>query len=120
LSGEGLEEGDLTIREELDLGAADHLDHAHRDAFSHQGDAEYRAMTKAARVLAAFRKLLRLGLQVSDVDRAPIQHRSARGRAADHREAELADGTNRDRPVMGDEDESGALQPEDEAVERLA
>ena len=86
LVGEGLEEGDLSLREELRLGAAEG-DRADRDSFSHQGDVEDRAEAHAPRVLAALREFVHFGLHVSDVDGPPVQHRSAsdssRGRAGE-------------------------------------
>ena len=71
LVGEGLEEGDLSLREELRLGAEDR-ERANRDSFSHQGDAEGRAEAQASRVRAALREFVHAALQVSDVDGPPI------------------------------------------------
>src|SRR5215510_579130 len=51
-------------------------DRADRDTFSHQGDAEDRAVALTPRVLARDGKLAPLGLYISDVDRPPAQHRS--------------------------------------------
>ena len=70
LVGEGLEERDLSLREELRLGTEDR-DRANRDTFSHQGNAEGRAEAQASRVRAALREFAHVGLQVSDVDRPP-------------------------------------------------
>src|SRR4030095_8527207 len=86
------------------------------DTFSHQGDDEYGAEAHASRDLAALRKLLCLGLHVSDVERAPIQHGSARDRAADEGEG----GGLRDCTVMGDGEEPVVVPSEGGAVVRLA
>src|SRR5262249_43953130 len=96
---EGLEQGDLPLAEEASLGTAEH-DRADRDTFSHQGDAEDRAVALTPRVLARDGKLAPPGLYISDVDRPPVQHRSTTDRAADEWEGR---GTGlRDRAVMGD------------------
>jgi hypothetical protein len=119
LVGEGLEEGDLSLREEPRLGAAD-LDRANRHSFSHQGDAEDRAEAHAPRVLPALREFVRFALGVCQVDGPPIHHRSARDRPADERKGELPDGADEDRAVMGDEEEPVAVPAPDGGVERLA
>ena len=56
LVGEGLEQRDLSLREEMCLGAAD-VDGADRDTFfSDQGDAQYRAVAHAPCILTALRE----------------------------------------------------------------
>ena len=117
LVGEGLEEGDLPLREELRLGATD-VDRADRDTFSHQGDAEDGAEAHAPRVLAALREFVHFGLHVCDVDGPPVQHGSARDRPADEREGKLADGADGDRAVMGDQEEPVAVPAPDGGIER--
>jgi hypothetical protein len=99
LVGERLQQGDLPLGEEASLGTAEH-DRADRDTFSHQGDAEDRAVALTPRVLARVGKLVPLGLYISDVDGLPVQHRSTTDRAADEWEG-LGTGL-RDRAVMGD------------------
>src|SRR5262245_11297534 len=100
LVGEGLEQGDLPLAEEASLGTAEH-DRADRDTFSHQGDAEDRAVALTPRVLARVGKFVPLGLYISDVDGPPVQHRSTTNRAADEWDEGLGTGL-RDRAVMGD------------------
>src|SRR5262245_39897881 len=100
LGSEGLQQGDLPLAEEASLGTAER-DHADRDTFSHQGDAEDRAVALTPRVLAGVGKLVALGLYISDVDGPPVQHRSTTDRAADEWEEGLGTGL-RDRAVMGD------------------
>src|SRR5438309_11377320 len=77
LVGEGLEQRDLSLREEMCLGAAD-VDGADRDTFfSDQGDAQYRAVAHAPCILTALREFGRLRLHVGDVDGLPRQNCSA-------------------------------------------
>jgi hypothetical protein len=95
-------------------------DRANRDAFSHQRDAEDRAVAPAPRTLAALGKLVRLSLDVSDMDGPPLQHRSASHGASVQREGILADRSGEDRTVMGDEAQPFAVEAEDGSVERLA
>jgi len=65
---------------------------------------------------AALREFVGLGLQVSDVESPPVEHRSAIDRPPDQREGER-DG---DRAVMSDEQKLLAVPAEDGGVERLA
>jgi hypothetical protein len=119
LVGESLEQGNLPLREKLNLGAAE-LNRADRDAFSHQGDTEDRPNTFPPRVFAALWKLLRLCLQVGDMDGAFVQHRSAIDRAANKWEGEFAgEPVVRDRAVVGDEAELVAVYAEDRCVDCL-
>ena len=85
LIGEGLEQGDLSLGEELDLGAAQR-DRADRDAFPHQGHAKDGVDTPASRVCAAFGKFVDLGLHISKMNGPPVEDGSARYRPADQRE----------------------------------
>src|SRR5438552_8747791 len=59
LVGEGLEEGDLPVREEPLFGAPD-VDCSDRNPFSHQRDVEGGAMAHAPRDFASLGKLARL------------------------------------------------------------
>ena len=116
LIGEGLEQRDLSLREEMSLGAAD-VDGADRDTFfSDQGDAQYRAVAHAPRILTALREFGRLRLHVGDVDCLPGQNRSAITRPAD----EGKGGLDRDRAMMGDEAQVIAVPAKDGGVERFA
>jgi hypothetical protein len=108
LVGEGLEQGDLPLGEEASLGAAE-TDRAERDTFSHQGNAEDRAVALPPRQLAALGELVRLGLQVSDLDSPSVQHRSTRGRPPNQRDGEPPDSPEGDRAVMSDEQEVVAV-----------
>src|SRR5262249_36807423 len=113
LVGEGLEQGDLPVVERQYLGSADR-DRADRGTFSHQGDNEYCAEAQPSCELAALRKLLRLVLQVSDVDSPPVDDRSTHGIPAAEWERELADRPpHKDRAVMSYDQESVAVPPED-------
>jgi hypothetical protein len=89
LVGEGLEQGDLPLRKEVHLGAAED-DRTDRDPLPDQGDAEHRAGAYAPR--GAFGKLVRLGLHVSNVDGPPLQHRPATDHPGAEGAGELADG----------------------------
>src|SRR5262249_49788981 len=104
LIGKGLEQSCLSIREELHFAAAE-CDCANRDTFSHQWHAKYRAETPASCVYAALRKIGVFGLKVSNIEGSPIEDRSARDCPADQGE-----GLGRDRTMMGDEEESGAVR----------
>ena len=117
--GEGLEQGDLPLREEPRLGAAE-VDRADRSAFPQEGNAEERAEAQAPCDLAALGKLVRLCLPVSDVDDPPVQHGSASEAPADQRDGELADHPGGNRAVMGDAAEPIAVQAEDRSVRGLA
>src|SRR5207245_10541670 len=92
--------GDLSVREGRRFGAAED-DRAERDAFSHQGNAQYRAEAQAPRVLAAVGKLARLSLHVGDLHSPLVQHRSTSGCPAAQREGELADWPSGDLAVVG-------------------
>jgi hypothetical protein len=109
----------LPLREKLNL-AATKFDRADRDTFSHQGETEVRPIIQQPRELAGLGKLLRLRLQVGDLDGALVQHRSAVDCAADQWEGEPADGLMRDRVVVGDEAELVAVHAEDRRVDCLA
>ncbi len=85
LVGEGLEQRDLSLREKLDLGAAQR-DRADRDAFPHQGHAKDGVDTPASRIHAAFGKFVDFGLHVSKMDGPPVEDGSTRYRPADQRE----------------------------------
>jgi hypothetical protein len=115
LGGKSLEEGHLPVREGLRLGAPE-PDRANRDAFSHQRDAEDRAVAPVPRTLAALGKLVRLRLDVSDMDGPPLQHRSASHGPSVQREGILADPSAGDRTVMGDEAEPFAVEAENGSV----
>jgi hypothetical protein len=115
LMGERLEQSDLPVGEEPDVGVAER-DHADRDTFSNKGYAEERSEAQAPCLLAALRKLVRLHLPVSDVDDSAAQHGSAREAPADQREGELADHPGGNRAVMGDAAQPITVQAEDGRV----
>ena len=71
LVGEGLEEGYLPRGEESRLDAAE-ADRADRDALPQHGYDEMPTSVVLPSEHDALRELVRLALQVSDVDRAPI------------------------------------------------
>jgi hypothetical protein len=116
LVGEGLEQGDLAVREEPGLDAPE-ADRANRDTFAHQRDAELRPCAMLPRELAPPGKLVRLALQVSDVESAPIQHRAAVERLANEGDCE---GPGGNWAVMSNEQKPIAVPPEDLGVGRLA
>ncbi len=109
----------MPVREELRLGASE-PDRANRDAFSHQRDAKDRAVAPLPRTRAALGKLVRLSLDVSDMDGRLLQHRSASHGPSVQREGILADPSGGDRTVMGDEAEPVTFEAEDGSVHRLA
>ena len=115
LIGEGLEERDLSLREKLGLGAAE-VDRTDRDTFSHQWDTEVCVNALPPRERAALREFVCLGLQVSNVNSLPIEHRSTIDRSPDQWEGRR-DGN---WAVVSDEPELLALPAEDGGVERLA
>jgi hypothetical protein len=116
LVGEGLEQGDLPLREEPGLGAAE-ADRANRDTFAHQRDAELRPRAMLPREFAAPGKLVRLALQVSDVESAPIEHRATVERRSNEGDCE---GPGGDWAVMSNEQQPIAAPPEDLGVAGLA
>jgi hypothetical protein len=67
LIGESLEQGDLSLSEELRLDAAQR-DHSNCDTFSHQRDVKAGAEAQASCVFASYRKFVPLGLEISNVD----------------------------------------------------
>jgi len=73
LIGEGLEQVDLSLGEELCLGSAQR-DHSNCDAFSHQRNEQAGAEAQATCVLAGYRKFIYLGLQISNMDSPPIEN----------------------------------------------
>jgi hypothetical protein len=75
LVGEGLEKCDLLVGEGSHLHPANG-DHAGGHAFSHQRDAQRRAVSQLPGDLVALGKLIRLGLQVGDMDDPALQRRS--------------------------------------------
>src|SRR4029453_8984282 len=109
LGGDGLEEGHLSVREGLCLGASE-PDRANRDAFSHQRDTKERAVAPVPRTLAALGKLVRLSVDVSDMDGPPLQHRSASHGASVQRKGILADRSGEDRTVMSDKAQRFAVE----------
>ncbi len=115
LVGEGLEQGDLALGEGPRLGAAN-ADHADGHAFSHQGDAEYRAMAQAPRGLAALRELVLANLYVGHVNGPPVEDGSAVDRPPDHRDGRRG----RDGAVMGDEVREVPVSAEHGGVQRVA
>src|SRR5262249_39894001 len=117
LVGEGLEERDLSFAEELNLRSAE-LDAADGDPLSQQRNAEDRAETELPRVLDRVGKLAVFVLEVGDLYRARLEHRSASDGPADERERELSVALG-DRTVMRDEGQPVAVDAEDRRVERL-
>src|SRR5262249_28493474 len=117
LVGEGLEERDLSFAEELNLRSAE-LDAADGDPLSQQRNAEDRAETELPRVLDRVGKLAVFVLEVGDLYRTRLEHRSASDRPADQRERELSVALG-DRTVMRDEGQPVAVDAEDRRVERL-
>src|SRR4030095_5567453 len=85
LVGEGLEQSNLTVREETRFGATNHNRTDCEAVLSHQRHAENRAVSQAARDFAPLRKLVRLGLDVGNVDGASVQNRSPGGPASNQR-----------------------------------
>jgi hypothetical protein len=67
LIGKGLEQGDLSLGEELRLDAAQR-DHSYCDTFSHQRDVQPGAEAQASCVFAGYRKFIRSGLKISNMD----------------------------------------------------
>src|SRR5690242_18561643 len=116
LSGERLEQCDLTFREETRLSAAN-VDRADGEAvFFQQRNAEDRAVAHEAGILAAFWELLGLPLHVRGVDRASVQDRAAVARSPNQREY----GLNRNRSVMSHQAQVIAVTLEKGSVKRLA
>src|SRR5207244_11578942 len=113
---EGLEQGDLAVDAEMCQGAAD-ADLTDGNAFSHQGDAEDRAMAHAPRGLTTLGKFLHFGLYVGDVDGPPVQHGSTNDGSGDQRERELADRPGGDRAVVCDQQHAIAVPEKDGGVE---
>src|SRR5262249_5150421 len=115
LIGEGLEQCDLSLGEELRLGPAK-VNRANRDAFPHQGNAQVGAgwdgpreplpllqeMALAPRQCAADWELVCLGLQVIDVDGPAVEYRAAIDRPPYHRDTELADTPDGDQTMVRD------------------
>jgi len=118
LVGEGLEERDLPLAEELNLRSAE-LDAADGDTPSQQRNAENRAKAEPPRVLDRVGKLAVFVLEVGDLYRARLEHRSAPDRPADQREREVS-GALGDRTVMRDEGQPVALAAEDASILCLA
>ncbi len=116
LVGKGLQKGDLALREELRLGAAE-VNRADADPFAQQGNDKDRAEAKVPRVLTALWEFVDFGLHVSDVDGPLIQHGPATDRPADEGEGVLSDGAHGNGTVMSGEDEPVAIPPEDGCVE---
>jgi hypothetical protein len=114
LVGEGLEESDLLVGEQPGLSAA-RSGRANGHALPHHGDAEDRAKAPPPRVLAAFGKLRRLGLQVGEVDRPRLEDRAPTDRPTAQRHGE-----RRNRAVMGGRVELVAVAAKDDGVECLA
>jgi hypothetical protein len=103
LIGKSLEQSNLSLREKLHFATAE-CDRTNRDTFSHQGHAKYRAEAPTSRVFAALGKFGIFGLQVSNMESPPIENRPSRDCPADQGE-----GVDRDRTVMGDEEELVAV-----------
>src|SRR5262249_44804397 len=120
LGSEGLQQGYLTVGEEFGLSAAE-SDHSNRAPFVHQRHAEYGLPARSPRPLAALGKLVVLGLEVSKVDRLPVEHCSAYSASSNQQERRFSNGTRGgNRAMMGDEQETVAISAEDGGIERLA
>src|SRR5262249_56213492 len=83
LIGKGLEQSNLSLREELGLSAAE-CDRANRDTFSHQRHAKYRTEAPTSCVFAALGKFGNFRRQVSNMENPPIENPSASAYPADH------------------------------------
>src|SRR5262249_37636960 len=108
LVGECLQQRDLALGKELDLGAAK-LNRADGHAVPHQRHAEDRPVSHSPCVLTAFRKFLGLGLDVRDVESPPVEDRSPIARSANQRKRRMA----RERAAMSDEAQAVAVPAED-------
>src|SRR4030095_8100964 len=113
LVGEGLEKGDLPVREELSLGAAE-VDHADRDTFTYQGNRENRAELQPPSGLAGLGILVDLGLHVIDVDRSPVEDGPSRDGPREWYGRLLPD-----RPVMGGAKKPVSVPSPDRYIKRL-
>jgi hypothetical protein len=118
LVGKGLEQSDLSLREEPHLGTADD-DRAGGDTLTEQRDAQRGTMTPLPRRGTTFGKLLRCGLHISNLQRLPLEHHAAGKHPATDREGELANGSVGDRAMIGHQTQAVAFQPEDGGVERI-
>ena len=119
LVGEGLEQRNLPVGEGQGLGAAE-LDHADGSAIPQQGNTQQRPVAEPLRVAAALRELTDLGLHVGNVDSPRLQHTPTGDGASGEGQSELADRVYSDGPMMGDEEESVACEPEDGGILGLA
>src|SRR5262249_4546509 len=104
--------------EELNLGSTE-LDAAERDPVSQQWNAQDRAEAEPPRVPGGIGKLVACVLEVGDLDRARLEHRSAPDRPADERKRELSMALG-DWTVMRDEGQPVAVDAEDRRVDRRA
>src|SRR5262245_46915346 len=107
LVGEGLKQGDLLVRERIDLGAAE-LDSTDRFPFTQEGNGQRRAMTELASEGAAFRILLRLGLEISHLYGSPLEDGASPEGSTHHREAKIRGEAN--RTVVRDQLECAPVQ----------
>src|SRR5262245_18188350 len=102
LVGESLQQADLSVVEELHLGAPE-SDRADRDAITRQRNSQHGSMAPLPRGLRAFWILVHRAQQVANLDRPPLQHGSAVDHATNGRDGELADTPIGNRSVMSDE-----------------
>src|SRR5215831_11787496 len=115
LIGEGLKQGDLSVRKELGLGTTE-VDRTDRDAFSHQGHAEVCMNAFSPRECSTHREFLCFRFQVSNMNRPPVEHCATIDRFSDQRDG-ARDG---DRAVMRGEQQTITFPTEDGGVEGLA
>jgi hypothetical protein len=115
--GEGLEELDLCLSERPYLGPPEG-DRPDGLAPAEQRNGERCPEAQRPRKRAGLRVIVHLGLQIGDVDRPPVEHRTSHGRSPDQRKR--TDGIRGDRALVSDETEPIAVDLEDRGIEGVA
>jgi hypothetical protein len=116
LRGEGLQELDLPVSKRPYLGPPDG-DRSDGLGPAEQRNAERCPVAQRPRKHAGLRVVVDLGLQIGDVDRPPVAHRTSHGRSS---KGEFAQRNSGDRALVSHEAEMVTVHLEDRSIEGIA
>ena len=112
----GLQELDLPVGERPYLGPPD-ADRPDGLGPAEQRNIEHCPEAVGPRKDTALGVFVNLGLQIGDVDRPPVEHRTSRGRSPQRKRTDRSRG---DRALVSDEAEFVAIDLEDRGIEGVA